>query len=764
MFLVCYCSCICAIYWTQLLSREWRCSWSSADRRCSNYIWVIDNFMAYQGASYIRDLTVGQLGICMHAIGFWHQIKQLILYHSIQLLSANMTGKHLFLMLCILGSVYYIFTIGHMISSTRNSPLDSRSQHMRAVSQWNQKRVDSKQFSSSQDHIARTMAASHVNYHDNEPRDAPRCTIPTMEPFHESIRHLYTKLPPVRCPGKPPLTYVRKRTVFVNQTAVKQDYSNDLSFCLCQYITRRQGSDNYYNISQGIHFLSSISARNEFVKIECFDSKQNTIYTNYHAIAFPKRPKSISYNAKITSDREGRFSLLLLAIDSVSRMNHIRHFPKTRSLLEEIEAVEFTGYNKVADNTFVNIVPLLTGKTSEALGYPNTEDFTEKAMDPMPLIWKNFSRSGYLTAFIEDAPYIATFNYMKNGFTHQPTDYCMRPLALAIERDRGAPYNTLNETFYCVNSTFEPKLYLDYTGDLIRELRKQLYFTFLFLTRLSHDYLNNAGLLDEVYHGFLKTIYKAGYLNNTILVLFSDHGMRFGEIVETSQGYLEERLPFMFIVPPPGFKHKYPLAYKNLYNNRDKLTTPFDIHATLEMVLEQKYPNESKSHGGRTEKGICLFSPISSRRTCVDADIPAHYCACQSWTQLISNSTDVRSIVKGVVTKLNEKITRYSKKCAGLSLHAINAAKLSNNIKVFEKQIHKLYRFQLQTEPGLGLFDVSVWVKKNYTNGDTHGLILPDDAISRINRYGNQSWCVHGATLKKLCYCTDQYDQMHDQD
>ena len=31
-----------------MLSREWRCSWSSADRRCSNYIWVINNSIAYQ--------------------------------------------------------------------------------------------------------------------------------------------------------------------------------------------------------------------------------------------------------------------------------------------------------------------------------------------------------------------------------------------------------------------------------------------------------------------------------------------------------------------------------------------------------------------------------------------------------------------------------------------------------------------------------------------------------------------------------------------
>ena len=52
------CSCLCATYWSQVLSREWRCSWSSADRRCSNYIGVINNLMAYKGASYIRDLTV----------------------------------------------------------------------------------------------------------------------------------------------------------------------------------------------------------------------------------------------------------------------------------------------------------------------------------------------------------------------------------------------------------------------------------------------------------------------------------------------------------------------------------------------------------------------------------------------------------------------------------------------------------------------------------------------------------------------------------
>ena len=48
----------CAIYWSQVMGGEWRCSWSSADRRCSKYIWVIVNFIANFIASYIRDLTV----------------------------------------------------------------------------------------------------------------------------------------------------------------------------------------------------------------------------------------------------------------------------------------------------------------------------------------------------------------------------------------------------------------------------------------------------------------------------------------------------------------------------------------------------------------------------------------------------------------------------------------------------------------------------------------------------------------------------------
>ena len=58
MFLVSSCSCLCPTYRSHVLSWEWRCSWSSADRRCSNYIWVINNLIAHKGEPYIRDFMV----------------------------------------------------------------------------------------------------------------------------------------------------------------------------------------------------------------------------------------------------------------------------------------------------------------------------------------------------------------------------------------------------------------------------------------------------------------------------------------------------------------------------------------------------------------------------------------------------------------------------------------------------------------------------------------------------------------------------------
>lgn len=77
-----------------------------------------------------------------------------------------------------------------------------------------------------------------------------------------------------------------------------------------------------------------------------------------------------------------------------------------------------------------------------------------------------------------------------------------------------------------------------------------------------------------------------GHLSNTVVVFMSDHGIRWGSIRSTYQGQLEERLPFVVMALPKQFRQQYPKAFQNLKTNVRRLTTPFDLHETLNDFLD----------------------------------------------------------------------------------------------------------------------------------------------------------------------------------
>ena len=67
MSLISSCSCLCPIHWSPVLNREWRCSWSSADRRCSKYIWVIEQVYCLL-VCVLFYMFVGSRGLILNGI------------------------------------------------------------------------------------------------------------------------------------------------------------------------------------------------------------------------------------------------------------------------------------------------------------------------------------------------------------------------------------------------------------------------------------------------------------------------------------------------------------------------------------------------------------------------------------------------------------------------------------------------------------------------------------------------------------------------
>jgi len=97
--------------------------------------------------------------------------------------------------------------------------------------------------------------------------------------------------------------------------------------------------------------MSSIQA--SYIKLQCLNN--NTKYVAFHTFLPDMRRKRLK-NAK------NSYSVLIIGLDTMSRLNAHRQLPKTLSLLKsKFNSIEFKGYSKVGLNTLPNLIPLLTG-------------------------------------------------------------------------------------------------------------------------------------------------------------------------------------------------------------------------------------------------------------------------------------------------------------------------------------------------------------------------------------------------------------------
>lgn len=68
---------------------------------------------------------------------------------------------------------------------------------------------------------------------------------------------------------------------------------------------------------------------------------------------------------------------------------------------------------------------------------------------------------------------------------------------------------------------------LNYIKEIFNVYKNQPKFLFGFHGELSHDSYNDIGVVDNDLHNWIKDLNEFGHLNNTILILMSDHGHRF---------------------------------------------------------------------------------------------------------------------------------------------------------------------------------------------------------------------------------------------
>lgn len=130
--------------------------------------------------------------------------------------------------------------------------------------------------------------------------------------------------------------------------------------------------------------------------------------------------------------------------------------------------------------------------------------------------------------------------------------------------------------------------------------------------------------MDDRIQNFLQDI--EPYLNSTVVVFFSDHGFRMGDFRSTYVGWQEDKTPFIYFHLPPSLKKSHPQWVRSLQENKNKLASPFNLHATLKDLL---FEDVSEAPTGCPKCGT-LFAPVPNNRSCADAAIDESWCPC--WT------------------------------------------------------------------------------------------------------------------------------------
>lgn len=172
---------------------------------------------------------------------------------------------------------------------------------------------------------------------------------------------------------------------------------------------------------------------------------------------------------------------------------------------------------------------------------------------------------------------------------------------------------------------------------------------------------------------------------------------------------------------------------------------------------------------------------ISPNRTCQEAGINDHWCACVTRTQLASPNDNpyLHELAAHFAEFVNSNLlSRHLGKCHALKVtritevYLIEARTLAQRDFASEPGLIYAIVEHLMTEPNIeidyeklmfrvdtehgGEFEFTLEHEFRLATFESRVIIKPE-SISRVNKYGNASWCIHDnfPDLREYCACKD---------
>ena len=133
----------------------------------------------------------------------------------------------------------------------------------------------------------------------------------------------------------------------------------------------------------------------------------------------------------------------------------------------------------------------------------------------------------------------------------------------------------------CFGDQYWDDLSLDYTRQLTRRYRGRPLAAFGYAALPHSPDMSYTHHLDAPLSAALDEFLDTGLLSNSLLFLWSDHGLSYGSYFRSAAGKQEHRNPFLTIAVPKAFADRFPEYTRSLRANQPTPLTHFDLHATF---------------------------------------------------------------------------------------------------------------------------------------------------------------------------------------
>ncbi|CAD5122430.1 unnamed protein product [Dimorphilus gyrociliatus] len=579
------------------------------------------------------------------------------------------------------------------------------------------------------------------------------CKIPKLELWPKDIKKNGFKFEPVVCDSPESEWFIiRDRKIIFTTTAKTHILNNNVS-CELRIIDTKEyleGNSKFkgrvYDIKTYKNIENGMQIPSDIFSIHCSQGS-NYVFENLYLTIKPNRNIISNPPKSDLSSEEPKWNILIWCFDSLSRLSWQRFLPKTVEAFKEIGGVWFERSNTIGYGTVGSFLPLLTGKHERELHQAVRGKKGARSIDDYPWIWKDLKGQNYSTLFADTG----SFNWKHVGFNATPTDHYARPFFLAIK------HHKKKHKKYCLKSKLRLEILQNYIEEYWDTYNKNPKMALVNYEEMSHDNFGDISGADKAQAEWLHRMTKSKRLENTIFILMSDHGARFGRIRKMKQSQWEILNPYYGIRLPDNFKKLHPIESNNLERNKDVLVTTLDIYATFSHII--RFVTNDKVKLRIHKRSASLLSSLPKNRTCAAANIHKKFCMCDRFKAISVTDTIVEHLTEVIIANITNSLKPIRQHCKPVKIKRIlEAYKVQNNNgrKTGNKTVKEVYKVNFMVGAFYGQYESIV--SATFDISRTAILNIEIQEVNRLDRYGSQAVCVERdyPELALFCYCIHQ--------